>query len=182
MAAVGPELTQGCSVVATSIKVVKDNTKNIELAVKALTEKSVYVGIPGDSAKDKRDAQDGKPPPKLKNHVIGYIQEFGAPESNIPARPFLVPGVRSVSDKIASIFRKAGKNAIEGNLTDVERGLEAAGLVAQIAVKKTITDIIPPPLKESTLAARRSRGRTGTTPLIDTEQLLNSISYVIRKK
>jgi len=36
-------------------------------------------------------------------------------------------------------------------------------------------------LADATLAARRRRGRTGTKPLQDTDQLLNSVTYVMRK-
>lgn len=159
----------------SSVEIVSDKTKNIAKAIEALTRSSVYVGIPST----KTERKEGQP---IGNAAIGYIQEHGAPENNLPARPFLAPGVVAVKETLANIFRKAGKNAIEGNLADVERGLEAAGLVAQVSAKKFITEGIPPPLKEGTLAARRARGRTGTTPLIDTGQLLNSITYVVRKK
>jgi hypothetical protein len=33
-----------------------------------------------------------------------------------------------------------------------------------------------------TLERRRAKGRTGTKPLIDTGQLRNAITYVLRKK
>lgn len=155
---------------------VTDNTADLKAAMKALTKKAVYVGVPAE--KTIRKDEDGKN--LVNNAVIGYSMNNGMPEQNVPARPFMGPGIDAVADKIASLFRKAGKNAIEGNLADVERGLNAVGLVAQISIKKTITDVIPPPLAESTLARRRSKGRTGTTPLIDTAQFLNSISYVIR--
>lgn len=153
-----------------------DRTHKIAEALKALTKSNVYVGIP--AAKTERSDDEGS---TINNAVIGYVQENGNPALNIPARPFLIPGVNDAKDKVASIFRKAGKNALEGNLNDVNRGLNAAGLVATAAVKARITSGIPPELKEGTLAARRAKGRSGTTPLIDTGQLLNANTYVIRE-
>lgn len=158
-----------------SVTVVKDKTKKIEQALGFLIKSDVYVGIP--SEKTSRD--DNSP---IGNAALGYIHEYGAPENNLPARPFLVPGVKAVRAKLAAIFKKAGQRAIEGRTLDVERGLNAAGLVAQVAVKKVITDGIPPPLSEGTLEKRRARGVTRETPLIDTGQLLNSITYVIRRR
>lgn len=157
------------------VLVVKDKTKQILAAVESVTKSSVYVGIPATKAERTDDAPIG-------NAAIGYIQEHGAPENNLPARPFLIPGVKAVRAKVAAIFKRAGQSAIEGRTLDVERGLNAAGMVAQVAVKKVITDGIPPPLSEGTLEKRRARGVTRETPLIDTGQLLNSITYVIRRR
>ena len=158
-----------------NVLVVSDKTKDLVRAIDALTKQDVYVGIPSS----KTERQEGQ---QITNAAIGYIQTNGAPENNLPARPFLAPGILAVKDKIASLFKKAGKNAIEGDVLAVEQGLNAVGLVAQVSAKNKITDGIPPPLKASTLAGRQARGRTGTTPLIDTGQLLNSITYVLRKR
>jgi len=159
----------------TAVTVVQDHTGDLEKALAALTENIVYVGIPADNT----NRTDDDP---LGNAAIGYIQENGSPINNIPARPFLVPGVQSVADKVAGIFQKAGENALSGDLTAVQQGMNAAGLAAQSAVKRHITEGIPPPLAQSTLAARAARAVKRTKPLIDTGQLLNSITYVIRKK
>lgn len=159
----------------TAVTVRVDRSRDFDKALAALTQSVVYVGIPADNTNRTDDAPIG-------NAAIGYIQETGSPINNIPARPFLVPGIKSVADRLASIFRKAGQNALAGDLDAVQKGLNAAGIVAQSAVKARITAGIPPALAKSTLAARASRGVNRTKPLIDTGQLLNSITYVIRKK
>lgn len=185
---------------ASSIEIPVDNAANIQKAIAALTRSSVLVGVP--SSKTEREeiviTRFGvtKLPGEINNAALAYIHTNGSPEENIPARPFLVPGIRDAKTKIASLFRKAGKNALEGKTDQVEKGLEAAGLVAQVAAKKRITDGIPPPLKDSTLKRRgdkssqqeldsREAGNIDSTlyakPLIRTGQLLNSISYVVRK-
>ena len=164
---------------SANVKIVTDKTKLIELAMDALTKQSVYVGIPSSNNEPKQEP--GEPKRTIGNAALGYLHDNGVPERNIPARPSLKPGIKKAQDKIASIFRKAAQNAIAGNVAAVEKGLSAAGMVARDSVKNFIRAGIPPALKEATLAARRRRGRTGTTPLIDTAQLLNSYTYVVRK-
>ena len=72
--------------------------------------------------------------------------------------------------------------------TDPEAGITAlhrVGLTAQNSVRRVINAGVAPPLAASTLRSRRTRKvakRTGTVALIDTGQLRNSITYVIRPK
>lgn len=158
-----------------NFQVLKDNTAVLDKAMKALTENMVYIGIP--SNKTKRD--DDSP---LGNAAIGYIQEKGAPEHNLPARPHLIPGVKGVGDKIAGIFRTAGRNALEGKYEEVMKGMNAVGLVGQLAVQNKIRTGLSPPLAESTLARRAAKGFKGKKPLIRTGLYLKALSYVVRKK
>ncbi len=154
-------------------RVTADRLPQLIKSLHALAARRVMVGIP--ASRDSRE--DGSP---ISNAEIGYIQEFGAPEANIPPRPFLVPGVESAQDQIVSRLRRAGAAATRNDQTGVEQQLNAAGITGQTAVRVQMTDGDFEPLKAATLAARRSRGRTGTHPLIDTGQLRNSITYVLR--
>ena len=154
-------------------RVSADRLPQLIQSLHALAARRVLVGVPAS-----RDArEDGSP---ISNAEIGYIQEFGAPEANIPPRPFLVPGVESAQDQIVNRLRRAGVAATHNDQSGVEDQLNAAGLTGQTAVRVQMTDGDFEPLKASTLAARRSHGRTGTHPLIDTGQLRNSITYVLR--
>lgn len=155
--------------------VLKDDMKKLDAAIKSLTNSEVLVGIP--STKNARD--DDSP---LGNAAIGYIQENGAPENNLPARPHLIPGIKNVADKISSIFFRAGQNALSGDTEAVLKGMNAAGLVGQLAVQKMLTDGLEPPLAESTLARRAAQGFMGTKALIRKGLYLKAISYVVRKK
>lgn len=65
-----------------------DNAQAILDALKSLTKKDVLVGIPAEDS-DRDDVSFG-------NAGIGYINEYGSPAQNIPPRPHLVPGVKSV--------------------------------------------------------------------------------------
>lgn len=155
------------------------DVKKLMKALKSLPHKNVLVGIPSD--KSNRKAEVGEKA-DITNAELGYIHEYGAPEKNIPARPFLIPGVEEVKPQVIKYFKEAGKAAVEGNITQIEKYFHMAGLAAQNTVRAKINNGDFEPLSEVTLRLRRSRGRTGTRPLIDTGQLRNSITYVIRNK
>jgi hypothetical protein len=132
--------------------------------------------------------------------------EAGSPARNIPARPHLRPGVEESQGVWLPYFEQAATAALAGNLGVMDRALDAAGQAAVSAVKNKITAKIPPPLQPGTVAGRRRhRGRQGRaaraayrqfhaayqaggsmggdttpTPLIDTSQYINSITYVKR--
>jgi phage gpG-like protein len=156
------------------IKVTKDNVDNMLEAVKAMAAKRVLVGVPSEET-----ARRGDP---INNATLAYIHENGSPARNIPARPFLKPGVEAAKPKLLTTLRLYAKQALTDK-SAIEKGLNAAGLVAQSAVKNRIRSGEGfAPLKPGTLAARKRKGAKGTKPLIRTGQLLNSITYVVRDK
>lgn len=154
-----------------------DAAKNILDALKTLANKDVLVGIP--EGKDERQAEDEG---DFGNAGIGYINENGSPKQNIPARPHLKPGVKSVEQDYLPHLKAAAQKALEGNAEGAETSLDRAGTVAANGVKRyiTITGFIP--LSDVTLAQRRKRGRTGNKPLIDTGEYRRSITHVVRDK
>jgi hypothetical protein len=179
--------------VAQPPHVVTDHVDEVLKSIRQLTRAKVYVGIP--AANNPR--KDGV----TLNALLGYVHEHGSPERNIPARPFLVPGVKSVEDKTTAGLRRAAENALEGQLEQMLKQLGAVGFMATNAVKRMITAGLSPPLAERTVRARLRKtqagrrrlrkleqggvdlyqwGATNLKPLIDTAQLRNSITYVIR--
>ena len=150
----------------------KDNLAEFMRGVRSLAKRDVLVGIPGDGMQRKAgDAMD--------NATLGYIHEFGAPGANIPARPFLIPGVASVKGKTSDRLGRGMGAALSGDFAECDRQMHAAGMIAQNAVKALINSGIAPALAPRTLANRRARGRTGEVSLIDTGQLRNAITYVV---
>lgn len=177
-----------------------DKTKAVLAGLRALTQQRVLVGIPESAA-----ARNGDPE---NNAAIGYLMETGSPAQNLPARPFLVPGVKNAEKRTAAILKLAGVAALAGNAGDVTKYLDMAGLAAASAVKAKIQAGPFTPLSPSTVAARAAargtksqrkseityaaliaigetpgdaQAMTGIKPLINTGQLRNSITYVIRK-
>ena len=163
-------------------------------SINALTQNEVLIGIPSTDAS--RD-DPGKSGADLTNAAIGYIQETGSPAANIPARPFLVPGVTNAIPKIVAQLKKGATAAVNGDKSAAEKALNAAGLIGSDAAKSVIEAGIMPALASSTLRGRGRAGMIGsaqelksrkegnepgieyTKPLIVTGQLRDSITYVI---
>jgi hypothetical protein len=163
----------------TKVRTVVDNSATFLKAQKELRSSQVLVGIPAEKAPRTSEEAKGMP---INNAALGYIHNYGMPSQNIPARPFLEPGIKNAGSQITNYFGKAGVAALEGNTSGVLKNLTAAGIVAASSVRAKINSGPFEPLKASTLAARHRRGRTGEKPLIDTAQLLRSISFILRKQ
>ena len=149
-----------------------DNWPTFRASLGNLTS-DVLVGVPADKI-TRKDV--------MTNASLAYIHDQGSPAANIPARPFMRPGIMEVKDFIAKELEKGARGAMNGDAGAVDIALNRAGLKAQASIRGKINEGIAPELAPSTLAARRARGRTGTKPLVDTGQLRNSINYVVRKK
>lgn len=189
-----------------NIKVVQDNMAKLESALLELSNAVILVGIPEDKTQRQAD-EHGKAP--LTNAQIGYIHEHGAPEINLPARPWLYPGVESVRDTLVSRMEGAGRAALRGSHEGVNRQLVATGEAAVAGIRNYIAAGIAPPLSPVTVANRMHRTKgssysrkatpamqrefnekyargeatmaeSPTTPLIDTGQLIHAITWVRR--
>jgi hypothetical protein len=174
----------------SGVREIKSKTVDVAAAMRLLSRSSVLVGVPADKGARK----DGE----VTNAEIGYVQEHGSPEANIPARPFLRPGVRAAHEEIVAQLRDAGRQALRGDTGGVARALARAGLVAQNSVRAQFVDNDWPELADATLdkrppaqrddegkivkrgKSRRERG--AVNPLIDTSQLRKSITFVVEQK
>jgi hypothetical protein len=160
----------------SGVFVTKDRTKDFARQVDSLIKSEVLVGIPAENA----GRDDGS---AINNAEIGYIQENGSPVKNIPARPFLVPGVASVQDKVAAKMKAGAKNALDGDKNAASVTLNSVGLIAAAAVQRKIDTGPFVPLSPRTLYRRKHRKeapRMGEQPLIDKGDLRRAIAYVIR--
>lgn len=111
---------------------------------------------------------------QTSNVEIGLIHEFGAPDAGIPERSFLRSTFDTRMPELKRLSNTLAKNVYdEGSASDA-LGLMGAFLSAE--VKKTIVNHIPPPLAQATIDRKGS-----STPLVDTGQLINSITWVVRK-
>lgn len=169
------------------VDVQEDNTAKLQGAINDLRRLVVLVGIPADEAA--RSGSDAR----ISNAVLGYIQETGSPINNIPARPFLQPGVKNSAAEWQPKLAQAAQAALQYDQAGVMTALGQAGTIAVRAVKRTVQAGITPPLQESTEARRRRRTpgskyrrkaqtSADVTPLIDTGQLVNSVTYVVVKE
>lgn len=167
------------------------NLGQISQRIRTLADLQILVGVPSDQT----NRDDG-----LTNASLAYIHDNGAPEENIPPRPFMRPGIEAAMPQIRRRMAKMARTAVSEAADSMAAQATAIGLTAKLAIQNKINEGIPPPLAESTLRQRAAKGRKGaqeelkarregeapgTTlakPLIDTGQLRNSINYVLRSR
>lgn len=155
-----------------------DGLGKLTKALKELGKRKVLVGVPAEKAQ--RKPEPGEPALGPNNAMLAYVHNYGSPAQNIPARPFMEPGIKAAKPQIVKRFKDAATAGVEGKLDTADKNLDAAGIEASASIKNEIGSNIPPPLAPATLAARRRRGRTGTLTLQDTGQMRNSITYVVK--
>lgn len=161
----------------SGVKVVEDRRKAVFSAFRALVKDRVLVGISAENAFRAPDPEDLNP--GLNNAEIGYLNEFGAPEANIPARPHLVPGVQKALPQITKLYRAAVTRAAAGDIKGVREIEAQIGFTATSSVKSLIADGIDPKLADSTIEKRKRNGRSRTTPLLDTGGYRDAIDFVV---
>ena len=158
----------------SGLKVRIDKANDVLAAFKAIGRKDVLIGIPEEKS-EREDIPFG-------NAGIGYLNENGSPAQNIPPRPHLQPGVRSVQDETTQKLKQAAQAVLAGNQAAADRALEQAGIIASNAVKRYLTITGFTPLADSTISARLRRGRSGDKPLIDSGQYRRTITSIVRDK
>lgn len=152
------------------VKVTEDRTKEFNKLIESFKNDKVVVGIPESTA--------GREGP-INNATILFINNFGSPGQNIPARPVMDIGIKNAQDRITDEFKKCAENPTDDRWNTC---LERVGTIASNSIKKVITDQegIKPPEPE-TLAARKNKGHGSEKSLLVTGQLRNAITYVVRK-
>ncbi len=173
----------------------------LDSVLQEMASLEVLVGFPEDTT-DRDDDPENEDANGLTNAALGYIHDNGAPEANIPARPFMGPGIDRAQPKLEKIAEGMGRSALSSrdSKTIIQQGLHTMGLVAQSSIRGVINEGIDPPLADSTLRARAAKGRKGAEqelenrakgmpagkklakPLVDTGQLRNAVNYVIRNR
>jgi len=134
----------------------------IEKALKEfMTDKYVTVGIHEDAGQHEDDG--------ITNAQLGAVMEFGTDNGNIPARPWLRPGVESGNEEYLNIIT----DAMENN-QPLEQALEIVGVVAVAKVQQYMIDLKSPANAPQTIARKGS-----SNPLIDTGSLKSSVTHKV---
>lgn len=183
----------------------RQELKDVLAGVHALAQSEVLVGFPEDTTARDSDPADGPEKRDITNAALGYIHDNGVPEVGIPARPFMIPGIKRAEQQIEQYLQGALSAAAQGKVVIAEGQLHGAGMAAKLSIQKTINDGVPPPLSQYTLKKRAARGKGSmiakaaqieldnrdkglppslnvAKPLIDTGQMRNAVNYVIRKR
>lgn len=174
------------------------NLDDLVASLQKLAGVEVLVGFPEDTTE--RDPEGDKPS-GITNASLGYIHDNGAPEQNIPARPFMAPGIESVQDKIADKLGQVLQAAARGgSASTIAEGMTQVGITASLGIKNYINEGVDPPLAPATLRARAARGREGAQdelnnrrkgeapstalakPLVDIGEMRDAVSFAIRPR
>ncbi|MDE9495734.1 hypothetical protein KKJ09_19635 [Xenorhabdus bovienii] len=144
-----------------------DGLRALAAKLREMEKLRVYVGVP--ASKNQRNDETG-----ISNAVVAAAHEFGVP-GHIPERSFLRSTVSENKENAAKFL---AKNIREALLTDGDKETPFALLGEKIAgeVKRKIQAGIDPPLDPKTIKRKGS-----SKPLIDTGQLLQSITYEVRE-
>ncbi len=179
-----------------------DNSKDFYKMVqelRLLADAEVLAGFP--AATTDRSIDPDAPQNEMTNAALAYIHDNGAPEVNIPARPFMYPAMDESRDKVGNKLGQVLKAVVDGRDSSVvEQGMHQVGLIVQLAIQNKINEGIPPPLAEATLRKRAARGRKGAQQeldnrkaglpasttlaktLVDSGEMRKSANYAIRSR
>ncbi len=142
------------------------------------TGPDVLVGLIGSDAEAEHEEAPG-----LTVAAIGAIHEFGVdePPVRIPQRSWLrAPFDENRRKYEALIARLTRSIVLGGKGMTMARALGIVGLIAEEDIRKAIRAKIPPALADATLKARaRKDGKAGDVPLLDTGQLIQSITHLV---
>lgn len=171
-----------------SVVLQTDSMKKFKSAVGYIATAQVLVGVPKD--KDRNPAADAAVGSTSKNQrkltggannaTLTYVHNKGTVDGHIPPRPTIEPGIRDAKEAIVNYQKQAADAALEGDKERAIKCLHAVGLSAVSAIKLRIRSNTPPPLKQTTITARLRRGVTRTNTLVDTAQMLNAQTYILR--
>lgn len=181
----------------SGFKMLVDNLPTIERRFSDLSNMELLVGVPEEET-DREDSQEPT------NAFIAYINDNGSPAMNIPARPFMRPGMEMAKSQVLQKMKAGANGALSGVDSAIMKALMESGLICQRSIRTKINEGIPPPLSDATLQhrmensgssvagaagnelARRDVGNRASMalakPLINTGQLRNSINFVIKRK
>lgn len=159
-----------CSKKAVTVKVKKDIYKQVQKNLLDFSKLDLLVGVPQEKTE-----REGNSEP-ITNAELMFIHTNGSPIRNIPKRPTIEPTIEENKKRISDMFKKA-VNKVLNNKGDGRADLEKIGIwtVNKIKAKFGSDDLIPN--APATIAKKGS-----DRPLIDTGQLRNSVTYVIRRK
>ena len=148
----------------------------MQAAMKELENTQVLVGIP----EDENMRQEGQ----INNAALLYIHTNGSPQQGIPARPVLEPAFENNKERLGELMGRATKAAMDGDTAGMSQALSRAGLAGQNAAEDWFTNPSNDftPLKPETARRKKKKGSDVERPLIDTGQLRNAITYVVRDK
>jgi hypothetical protein len=127
--------------------------------------------------------------------LVAAVNEYGWPEHNIPPRLGMRATADAMRQKWTEIAASASKRVLAGTMT-AWQAMELIGLTAAGDIRKHITQVVSPPLKPATVAARIAAAKAAgngrglnrvipisiSKPLVASSELLGSLTSVVESK
>jgi len=147
--------------------------KRVDNAMRALPRAHVVAGFPQGDPKAMRDNGE------MSNAALATVHNYGSPDQRIPPRPFMDGAMQ---DKEAlrkiRILQIGGLRRVLRGTADLKQIMGKTGEVMVDAIKDSIRNGSWVENKPSTIA-RKGGGIGSSRPLIDTAQMLNSVSHKV---
>lgn len=115
---------------------------------------------------------------------VAMVQEEGSLIQNIPPRPTLRPSMAKNKQTYADALQRGVKASINGDI-ELNGVLEQIGMLSAGHVGEEIRSMNDPPLSIKTIQARARRASSGmasSKPLVDTGQMLQSVTSKVEDK
>lgn len=147
--------------------------------VTPLGEYAAHVGVlaaKGGNDVHKASAAEGKPITLLE---LAAIHEFGSPRAGIPERSFIRRTFNEPEGQkeLRDLYARLARVVVTGKMS-AEKAIELLGMKMVAMVRNRIlVNWIPPPNAPATVEKKGS-----SRPLVDTGQLVNAITYEVRRK
>ena len=180
----------------------KATTKKINKAIQKFLENELLVGIPKETVKDEKPEEvkpikqkgalvavpaslfPAKEEKKKETQYVADIavaNEFGTfskkGNKHIPSRPFLTTTIARYNKQITKFFENEVRSTFEGKASP-KKALERVGVVVAGYVRKNLTDGDWEANSPITIALKNGKA----TPLINTGQLRQSVTSIVRKQ
>jgi hypothetical protein len=168
------------------MKIIRTKTtvgKNLTVALKQLDGLEGRVGW----FKDARYEEYKENGEKKGGEYVAFIaaqNEYGNPNKNIPARPFMRPTIREQKNKWLAFAAKLSGQVLEGKLY-AHQAMESIAVMAENDVLKKIASIYTPPLAPITIEKRIARysnqNKLGNLykPLVDTGHMIATLTHEV---
>lgn len=154
-----------------------DGFKTLMKRVSIIQNNQLKIGIPQEKAT--------RPGEAATNAELLFILTHGSPMNKVPARPVFEPSLERGKERLGILMKRALDAAMDGNEEKALHELNRTGMQAVSEVRNFIRDYPSNQLAPNSPRVARRKIRQGSNPpkpLINTMEMLKSITYVIISK
>lgn len=152
--------------IISEITDIEEELKEMKKKIELYNKKDVMIGVTGTTNGERGNA------------FLMAIHEYGTQDGRIPERRPIRLTMENNQEKYTRRLQQ-GIDKVLVDEMDVMTALNSIGNEVAGDVKITIMNGLTPPLADSTVRARKDNS---DTPLYDTGELVNSITYEVRDK